>query len=180
MASNGLKLFLSTKSSFKIFRPLSMSGVKMMEENVVKPKAEEVNKLFNEEDKHEDVKRSNSPRKGAYSMNRLELIGGVANDPIQRVSSRNVEFTTFILATNIAQRNSNSSEPRVYVDFHDVMAFGGMSAYIKNNCKKGDRLFVTGRLSYSERFSPSGDRIKKAYVVAERINHVGFNKNKRE
>lgn len=66
----------------------------------------------------------------------MELLGGIAGDPIFKNTQRGSEFASFNLYTNV-DRKLNNGEIQTSVEVHNVIGFGGIAKYIKNNLYRG-------------------------------------------
>ena len=71
-----------------------------------------------------------------FSINRVELLGGVAGDPIFKLTQRGSEFASFNLYTNVDKKLANG-ETMTMTEVHNVVGFGGIAKYIKNNIQRG-------------------------------------------
>uniref|UniRef100_A0A0K0FGF9 Single-stranded DNA-binding protein, mitochondrial (inferred by orthology to a C. elegans protein) n=1 Tax=Strongyloides venezuelensis TaxID=75913 RepID=A0A0K0FGF9_STRVS len=175
MIRRGLTLLSATRFIPRNARPLSLSAVKLSEnvDNNFSEEKRDTFSIFKQQDHHSN----NAVKNRAYSMNQVQLIGGVTQDPITKISATSNEYCVLKVATNINYKKANG-ETVVYTDFHDVYVFRGSASFVKNNVKKGHRVFVTGRLSYNQISSPDGFKYDKAGIVADTIQHFGVRLNK--
>nr|CAD2177863.1 unnamed protein product [Meloidogyne enterolobii] len=81
-------------------------------------------------------------------VNRVELLGGVAGDPVYKVTQRGSEFASFNLYTNVDRKLGNGNIV-TNTEVHNVVAFGGVAKYIQQNLHRGSRVYITGRLHYN-------------------------------
>ncbi|CAK5007073.1 unnamed protein product [Meloidogyne enterolobii] len=81
-------------------------------------------------------------------VNRVELLGGVAGDPVYKVTQRGSEFASFNLYTNVDRKLANGNIV-TNTEVHNVVAFGGVAKYIQQNLHRGSRVYITGRLHYN-------------------------------
>ncbi|KAH7722637.1 MTSS-1 protein [Aphelenchoides avenae] len=86
-------------------------------------------------------------RRRAPSINRVELLGGVADTPALRVAKDGNEFLTFNMYTNVYYKKANGElvEQR---EMHTVTGFGPIVKRVQKNVHRGTRVFVQGRLHY--------------------------------
>ena len=100
------------------------------------------------------------------SLNKVLLIGNIGRDPETEYSqSGNLSITKFSLATN---RNYKKNDEWVNeVEWHRIIAYN-LSDYLKENLKKGSKVFVEGRLRYNE-FEKDGQKIKYTDIVANDV-----------
>lgn len=71
------------------------------------------------------------------SINTVQLLGGVADAPTQRVARNGKEYCTFNLFTNITQRRADGSFAE-HVDLHHVVVHGGLARFVGNNVQRGE------------------------------------------
>ncbi|KAF7637382.1 hypothetical protein Mgra_00003127 [Meloidogyne graminicola] len=81
-------------------------------------------------------------------VNRVELLGGIAGDPIYKVTQRGSEFASFNLYTNV-DRKLVSGNIVTNTEVHNVVAFGGIAKFIQQNLHRGSRVYLTGRIHYT-------------------------------
>ncbi|CEF65710.1 Primosome PriB/single-strand DNA-binding family and Single-strand DNA-binding family and Nucleic acid-binding, OB-fold domain-containing protein [Strongyloides ratti] len=175
MISGRVRSLLFAGSMVKNLRPLSMTIAKFSEESFAKPNNDGIDDLLNRNNK--EYKSSDTRPKKSFSVNRVELIGGVSKDPVQRLTYANKEFSVFTLATNKVVKDRETGGEKDVVDYHEILAFGKNSLFVKDRVKKGDRIFLTGKLSYNHRFSDSGDKISKAVIIADIISQFSSRRN---
>lgn len=105
----------------------------------------------------------------AFSLNKVMLIGHLGKDSETRftTSENNVSVTNFSLATNFSYKNKNG-EWTDETTWHNVVAFN-ISDFIKENLKKGKKVYVEGRLV--KRDYTDKDNIKR-YVTEVRAERI--------
>lgn len=90
----------------------------------------------------------------ARSLNRAELIGHVGNDPELRSTQNGNRCATFSFATSRDWKDSNG-EKHEKTEWHRCVAWnlgnkGGLADVIEKYVKKGDKLYVDGRIEYRQ------------------------------
>lgn len=89
------------------------------------------------------------------SLNKVTLIGNLGNDPEIRTTSGGGKVAQFSLATS-RQWNSASGEKQEKTEWHKCVAWNqgsrgtGLADVIERYAKKGDKLFVEGRIEYRQ------------------------------
>lgn len=76
------------------------------------------------------------------SLNKVQLIGNVGNDPEIRTTQGGKRVANFSLATN--RRDDG-------VDWHRISVWGKGADIVEKWVKKGDKLYIEGRISYSQK-----------------------------
>jgi len=89
------------------------------------------------------------------SLNKVTLIGNLGNDPEIRTTTGGNKVAQFSLATT-RQWNSASGEKQEKTEWHKCVAWNqgtrgtGLADIIEKYVKKGDKLYVEGRLEYRQ------------------------------
>ena len=89
------------------------------------------------------------------SLNKVTLIGNLGNDPEIRTTTGGNKVAQFSLATT-RQWSSASGEKQEKTEWHKCVAWNqgtrgtGLADIIEKYVKKGDKLFVEGRLEYRQ------------------------------
>ena len=89
------------------------------------------------------------------SLNKVMLIGNVGDDPDIRATSSGTRFAKMSLATN-EQWKDRSGEQKEKTEWHRLQVWGSSTGgsslldVFERYVKKGDLLYVEGRLEYSE------------------------------
>ncbi|MCX5763236.1 MAG: single-stranded DNA-binding protein [Gemmatimonadetes bacterium] len=89
------------------------------------------------------------------SLNKVTLIGNLGNDPEIRTTSAGNKVAQFSIATS-RQWNSASGEKQEKTEWHKCVAWNvgtrgtGLADVIEKYVKKGDKLYVEGRIEYRQ------------------------------
>lgn len=89
------------------------------------------------------------------SLNKVTLIGNLGNDPEIRTTTGGNKVAQFSLATG-RQWNSASGEKQEKTEWHKCVAWNqgksgtGLADVIERYVKKGDKLYVEGRIEYRQ------------------------------
>lgn len=78
------------------------------------------------------------------SWNRVELIGNLTRDPELRYTPNGAAVCTFSVATN--RTYISEGEKKEEVDFHRLVSWNKLAELCNQLLKKGNRVFVSGRL----------------------------------
>jgi len=79
-------------------------------------------------------------------LNKVSLIGNLANDPESKTLPSGQQVALFSLATNYVWRDVKSKEKKNRVDFHKIVAWGRLAEIISTYLKKGSKIYLEGRL----------------------------------
>ncbi len=100
------------------------------------------------------------------SWNRVELIGNLTRDPEMRYTPTGTAVTSFSIATNRVYTTPDG-EKKEEVDFHRIVAWGKLAELCSQLLKKGNRVFVSGRLQNREWEGQDGQKRQTTEIVIE-------------
>ncbi|MDP2363974.1 MAG: single-stranded DNA-binding protein [Ignavibacteria bacterium] len=103
----------------------------------------------------------------AFSLNKIMLIGNLGRDVETRFTTANVSISSFSMATT----NSYKGKDGNWVNettWHNVTVFN-LSDYMKEQLKKGKKVYVEGRLTKRDYTDKEGIKRYSTDVVSERI-----------
>ncbi len=81
------------------------------------------------------------------SLNKVMLIGNLGADPEIRSTAGGARVATLSIATS-RQWNSQSGERQEKTEWHRVVLWSGLADLADKYMKKGDRIYVEGRIEY--------------------------------
>jgi single-strand DNA-binding protein len=103
------------------------------------------------------------------SLNKVMLIGNVGSDPEIRSTSSGARVGKLSLATN-RQFQDRSGQSQERTEWHRLTVFGRLADIVEQYVKKGDRLYVEGRIEYSQtQDEQGGTRYWTDIVVNEMV-----------
>ena len=103
----------------------------------------------------------------AFSLNKIMLIGNLGRDVETRFTTGNVSISNFSMATT----NSYKGKDGNWVNettWHNITVFN-LSDFMKENLKKGRKVYVEGRLTKRDYTDKEGIKRYSTDVVSERI-----------
>jgi single stranded DNA-binding protein (ssb) len=87
------------------------------------------------------------------SLNKVMLIGNLGSDPEVRTISGGSKVASFSLATSRSW-NNQSGEKQEKTEWHRCVVWNskgsGLADVVEKWCKKGDKLYVEGRIEYRQ------------------------------
>lgn len=105
----------------------------------------------------------------ARSLNKVMLIGNVGSDPEIRMTPSGAKVAKLSLATNRSYQD-RSGQQQERTEWHRLTFFGKLSDIVEEWVKKGDRLYVEGRIEYSQtQDDQGGTRYWTDIVVSEMV-----------
>jgi single-strand DNA-binding protein len=102
------------------------------------------------------------------SLNKVMLIGNVGNDPEIRATSSGARVAKVSLATNRSW-SDRSGQTQEKTEWHRLTFFGRLVDIVEQWVKKGDRLYVEGRIEYSQTEGEGGTKYWTDIVVNEMV-----------
>src|SRR3989344_4273479 len=99
------------------------------------------------------------------SWNRVELIGNLTRDPELRYTPNGAAVCTFGVATN--RTYVTEGEKKEEVDFHRLVAWNKLAELCNQLLKKGNRVFVSGRLQTRSWEAADGQNRSTTEIVVE-------------
>ena len=102
------------------------------------------------------------------SLNKVMLIGNVGSEPDIRATSSGTQVAKVSLATNRQWKNG-SGQQKEKTEWHRLTFFGRLVDIVDQWVKKGDRLYVEGRIEYSESESDGQKKYWTDIIVAEMV-----------
>lgn len=102
-------------------------------------------------------------------MNTVQILGNLARDPELRFTKTGRAVATFTVAATNTYIDSATNETKEQTAFINCIAWGKTGEAI-GACKKGERLFVEGRLQTRSYEDSNG---QKKYVTEVVANFVG-------
>jgi single-strand DNA-binding protein len=102
------------------------------------------------------------------SLNKVMLIGNVGNDPEIRATGSGARVAKLSLATNRSW-SDRAGQQQERTEWHRLTFFGRIVDIVEQWVKKGDRLYVEGRIEYSQVEGEGGTRYFTDIVVSDMV-----------
>lgn len=111
-------------------------------------------------------------------LNRIVLVGRLAQDPELRYTTNGIAVASFSLAV---ERPYTSQAGEREVDFIDIVTWRKLAENCANNLQKGRLVALQGRLQVRSYEANDGTRRRVAEVVADDVRFLDWpNKSERE
>jgi single stranded DNA-binding protein len=104
----------------------------------------------------------------SIQINHVSLAGQLTRDPEKRTVGSDVSVCTMRIAVN--ERSARRGRTR---HFLDVIAYGEQGEAAAKWLRKGELIYVDGRLEFREWVTATGARAEKVRVVASQIEFLG-------
>ncbi|MEO8400584.1 MAG: single-stranded DNA-binding protein [Gammaproteobacteria bacterium] len=102
------------------------------------------------------------------SLNQIQLIGHVGNDPEFKESNGTV-FSKFRLATDEGWTDKKTNEKHENTEWHRIVCFSGLGEVVKNYVKKGARIYISGKLTTSIWKDKNNETRHTTEIIADNI-----------
>lgn len=106
------------------------------------------------------------------SVNKVLLLGNVGQDPEVRTTASGTKVARISLATNRVF-NDRSGQRQEKTDWHRVVCWDKTAEIVEKYVRKGDRLYVDGRIEYSQSDDGQGGTRYWTDIVAREIVLLG-------
>lgn len=107
------------------------------------------------------------------NLNKVTMIGNLTKDPISKKISSGQTITYFGLATNYTWKDIKTKERKEKVDFHNIIAWGRLGEIVTTYLKKGDKVYIEGRLQNRKWDDEKGLKHSKSEIVAQNLIMLG-------
>lgn len=104
------------------------------------------------------------------SINKIILVGNVGRDPDVQTTASGTKVAHFSLATSRRIPRDGSFEERT--EWHRLTLWDGLALLAEEYIRKGDRLYVEGRMEYDS-FEKNGVTIPTAEVHVREVVMLG-------
>jgi single-strand DNA-binding protein len=109
-----------------------------------------------------------------HSCNRAEIIGNVTRDPELRTTTSGQKVVTLGVATNEKWKDKASGEMKERSEFHNIVVWGDLAQEVSQFVKKGNRVFVSGRVQTRSWETQDGKKRYTTEIVAENLSMLGI------
>ncbi len=108
----------------------------------------------------------------SFSENLVILVGGLGRDAETRFTTTNVSVTSFSVATEHSYKKNDDWVKDT--TWHNCVAFN-LSDWIKDKLKKGEKVYLRGRISNTSYTDKDGNKKYKSEVMVDSrtINPLG-------
>jgi len=101
------------------------------------------------------------------SVNKAIILGNVTKDPEMRYTASGIAVASLSIATNFKTKDEER------VEFHRITLWDKLATVVVDYVKKGDPLYVEGRIETRKRLDKDGNDRYTTEIVAERVQLLG-------
>lgn len=113
-------------------------------------------------------------------VNKVILVGRLGKDPETKQISENFKVANFSLATSESYRDKTTGERKEVTEWHNISARNGLADVVEKYAKKGDMIYLEGKLRTRSYETTDGGTRYVTEVVAESITLLGGKKSPAE
>jgi len=114
------------------------------------------------------------------NLNKAELIGNLVADPIIKALSSGQSVAHFRLATNYRWQDAKTKEKKENTESHSIIAWGRLGNVVGKYLKKGDKVYLDGRLHTRCWNGKEGVKKSATEIVAQNLIMLGGANSKSE
>lgn len=101
------------------------------------------------------------------SVNKAIILGNLTRDPELRYTPNGQAVLNFGVATNRRYKNMSTGEQVEDTQFHDIVAWGKLAEIINQIFKKGNKIYLEGRLQTRQWEAPDGSKRYRTEIIME-------------
>lgn len=118
-----------------------------------------------------------TPPEGASAitqcLNHADVIGNVTRDPEIRTTTGGQKVLTLGVASNERWKDRSSGEEKERTEFHNVVIWGALAEHVGKWVKKGNRVYVGGRVQTRVWETKEGAKRTTTEIIADTVSLLG-------
>ena len=112
-------------------------------------------------------------KKMSSSVNKVILIGNLGKDPEVRHLESGVGVANFSLATSETYKDRKTGERVSQTEWHNVVLWRGLADVAEKYLKKGDKVYIEGKLRTRSWQDQQGNNKYTTEIVADNLTMLG-------
>jgi single-strand DNA-binding protein len=106
-------------------------------------------------------------------VNRADIVGNVTRDPEIRSTTSGHKVLTLGVATNERWKDRATNQDKERTEFHNVVLWGSLAETVGKHVKKGNRVFVSGRVQTRSWETKEGSKRTTTEIIGESFSLLG-------
>ena len=106
-------------------------------------------------------------------VNKVILVGNLGKDPEVRHLESGVMVANFTLATSESYKDRNTGERKQVTEWHNVVLWRGLAEIAEKYLKKGNQVYIEGKLRTRSWNDQDGNTRYTTEVVADNMTMLG-------
>ncbi len=107
------------------------------------------------------------------NCNRADILGNVTRDPELRTTTNGQKIVSLGVATNDRWKDKATGEMKEKSEFHNIVVWGDLADEVSRFAKKGNRVFVSGRVQTRSWETQAGAKRTTTEINAETFSLLG-------
>jgi single-strand DNA-binding protein len=107
------------------------------------------------------------------SLNQVQIIGNLGQDPVIRHTADGKAIANFSLATTESWKDKNSGEKKEVTEWHRCVAYEKLAEIVGEYVKKGSQLFVQGALKTRKWTDKDGVEKHTTEITVKELKMIG-------
>lgn len=107
-------------------------------------------------------------------VNNAEVIGNVTRDPEMRTTTNGSKVLTIGVASNEKWKDKQSGQMNERTEFHNVVIWGELAEEVERAVKKGNRVYVAGRVQTRSFETKEGGKRTTTEIIADAVHLLGI------
>lgn len=107
------------------------------------------------------------------NLNRVTLLGNLTEAPTAKVLPTGTNVASFTVATNSSWMSGKMKEKQTAAEFHPIVAWGKLAEIASQYLKKGDKVYVEGRLTTRSWIGKDKQKRYRTEVVCDNMIMLG-------
>ena len=110
-------------------------------------------------------------------VNKVIILGRLGNDPEMRYMPSGEAVANLSIATSETWTDRNTGEKREKTEWHRAVAFRKLAEIIGQYCKKGDQIYIEGKLQTRKWSDKNGQDHYTTEIIADQMQMLGGKDN---
>ncbi len=110
------------------------------------------------------------------NINSVAISGNLTRDPELRTTANGGSVLTLGVAVNDAKKNPQTGEWEDYPNFFNAILFGKRAESLNKYLQKGSKVFIMGKLHFSQ-WETDGNKRSKVEIIANEIEFFNRENN---
>ena len=112
-------------------------------------------------------------------VNKVIIIGNLGNDPDMRYMPSGEAVANLSIATSETWTDRNTGAKREKTEWNRVVAFRKLAEIIGQYCKKGDQIYIEGKLQTRKWSDKNGQDHYTTEIIADQMQMLGGKEGER-
>ena len=111
------------------------------------------------------------------SLNRVQIIGRLGNDPITKFMTNGEPVSTLSIATSETWKDKATGAKKEKTEWHRVTFYRGLASVAAEYLKKGSLVYIEGRLETRKWTDKAGAEKYSTEIIGDKLEMLGGKKD---